>query len=281
VRSTQYLVLAFVALLFGAGCRAASADAAVAGGGLDAGLPVLLAAELHPTATATVAAVAPAPAATSACPAGMTLVEGDYCPDVEQQCLEWMDPPGRYHMFRCKHYAHLGARACKSKKRVHERFCIDAKERTEPGTDLPLNHQSWTSATKLCKASGARLCLTREWELACEGDELRPYPYGWDRDSSICNADIDHGLGRIGRLVDHRASASAHPRCVSPFGVHDMSGNVDEWTTIEGAPRGHREVMHGSWWMPGRNACRSYQAGHGAYYEGTESGARCCADPKD
>src|SRR5215210_2733641 len=34
----------------------------------------------------------------SACPTGMVLVEGEYCPDVEQKCLEWMDPPtSRYH----------------------------------------------------------------------------------------------------------------------------------------------------------------------------------------
>ena len=74
--------------------------------------------------------------------------------------------------------------------------------------------------------------------------------------------------------------ASAHPRCVSPFGVHDMSGNVDEWATIEGTAPGVREVMKGSWWMPGRNHCRGFQGGHGARYGGTESGVRCCADPK-
>ena len=266
MRSTQYAVL--VALLC-AGCRAASADALITSSTMDAGVaPAIVAA----------AAIAP-PAPPSPCPSGMVLVEGDYCPDLEQKCLEWMDE-GHYHFFRCKHYAHLGDAACKSKKKIHERFCIDATERTAPGSDLPLNHQSWTSSKKLCEGDGGRLCLTREWELACEGEEMRPYPYGWDRDSNICNADIDHGLGRIGRLVDHRAPASAHPACVSPFGVHDMVGNVDEWTTIEGLPRGSREVMHGSWWMPGRNACRNYQAGHNAWYEGTESGTRCCADPR-
>ena len=271
MRSKQYAALVIVCV----GCRAASADEQTTVAVIDAGAA-------QPVATARASAnvvLAAAVAPPSPCPTGMVLVEGDYCPEVEQQCLEWMDQ-GHYHYFRCKHYAHLGERACKSKKKIHERFCIDVTERTEPGSDLPLNRQSWTSSKKLCEDDGGRLCLTREWELACEGEEMRPYPYGWDRDSSVCNADIDHGLGRIGRLVDHRAPASAHPACVSPFGVHDMSGNVDEWTTIDGMPRGSREVMHGSWWMPGRNACRSYQAGHGAYYAGTESGTRCCADPR-
>jgi formylglycine-generating enzyme len=281
VRSTQYLFLLFV------GCRTASAETVLPSGTHEVAdasapttAPTLLTAEVvSPPATNALATVEPQKP--SACPAGMVLVEGEFCPDVEQQCLEWMDPPGRYQFFRCKHYAHLEDKACKSKKKLHERFCIDEKERTEPGGDLPLNHQSWTTSKKLCEANGARLCLTREWVFACEGEEMRPYPYGWDRDSTICNADIDHGLGHIGRLVDHRAPASAHPTCKSAFGLYDMAGNVDEWTTIENLPRGSREVMHGSWWMPGRNVCRAYQGGHGAFYEGTESGTRCCADAKE
>lgn len=227
------------------------------------------------SAPAVTRAEAPPARAPSACPDGMILVEGEYCPDVEQRCLQWMDPPGRYHEFRCAKYAQPAT--CKG-PRVHERFCIDATERTEEGSDLPRHFASWTEATKVCEAQGARLCKTSEWQFACEGEEMRPYPYGWERDSTACNVDIDHGLGHVGRLVDHRTPASAHPRCVSAFGVHDMAGNVDEWATVDGAPVGSREVMKGSWWMPGRHACRSFQGGHGAHYGGAESGVRCCAE---
>ena len=276
MRSTQYLISAIACV----SCGVVSAAETASQPSVDAGVAIT-AATIATVSTSAPIAADVAPETPRACPDGMILVEGDFCPDVEQKCLEWMDPPGRYQFFRCKRYEKLGDAACKSKARKHERFCIDEKERTEPDSDVPLNHQSWTSAKKLCEENGARLCLTREWVFACEGEEMRPYPYGWDRDSSICNADIDHGLGHVGRLVDHRTPASAHPQCTSAFGAHDMAGNVDEWTTIEGAPVGSREVMHGSWWMPGRNACRSYQGGHGAFYQGTESGARCCADPKE
>jgi sulfatase modifying factor 1 len=288
-RSTPYPLFLLFATL-GVACRSASADPAVGGNDrVDAGVvePIgsaSLAMAVVTTPPAKVEATA-ALQAPSACPAGMVLVEGDFCPDVDERCLEWMDPPGtRYQFFRCKRY---GKSVCKSKKRVHKRFFIDQRERAEPVAEgqspdqaLPLHFQSWTSAKALCEKDGARLCLASEWVFACEGEEMRPYPYGWERDSNVCNADIGHGLGRIGHLVDHRAPASAHPACVSPFGVHDMAGNVDEWTSIDGAPRGSREVMHGSWWMPGRNNCRSYQAGHGANYAGAESGARCCADAR-
>ena len=216
------------------------------------------------------------PRTSDACPTGMVLVEGESCPDAEQTCLEWMDPPtSRYAHFRCKRYAKPAV--CKVAK-VHKRYCIDATERVEPGTSLPRHFMSWTSSKALCESDGARLCRESEWVFACEGEEMRPYPYGWVRDATACNADIATGLGHIGGLVDHRAPASAHPRCTSAFGVHDMAGNVDEWATVDGAPKGTREVMKGSWWMPGRNSCRSFQGGHGASYGGTESGVRCCKD---
>jgi formylglycine-generating enzyme len=209
--------------------------------------------------------VGPAANGSAACPEGMILVDGEYCPNIEQKCLHWLDPPGdRYEFFRCAEYA--------------KRFCIDAKERVEEGSDLPMHKKSWTDATTICKADDARLCMTSEWQFACEGEEMRPYPYGWARDSEACNVDVMTGLGRVGKLVDHRTPASAHPRCTSAFGVHDMAGNVDEWATVDGAPKGSREVMKGSWWLPGRHACRSFQGGHGANYGGTETGVRCCKD---
>jgi formylglycine-generating enzyme len=228
------------------------------------------------TATARATATATATATDETCPSGMVKVEGDYCPNVEQKCLHWLEPPGDpYEFFRCGEYAKPAT--CKGAK-VHKRFCIDATERVESGSDLPMNKKSWTDATAICKADGARLCMTSEWQFACEGEEMRPYAYGWKRDATACNVDVMTGLGRVGRLVDHRTPASAHPECVSPFGVHDMAGNVDEWATVDGAPKGTREVMKGSWWLPGRHACRSFQGGHGANYGGTETGVRCCKD---
>jgi sulfatase modifying factor 1 len=273
-----------VALAFATmSCARASADETK--GGTDAGVKMTLAAAIPtPTPASPIPTAVPTPMSSSArepspeCPSSMVLVEGDYCPEVEQRCLEWLDPPGTpYAHFRCKRYAQPAI--CHG-KRVHKRFCIDATERTEDGSDIPKNHVSWTKATSLCEAEGARLCKTSEWEFACEGEEMRPYPYGWERDATACNVDVMTGLGKVGKLVDHRTPASAHPRCVSPFGVHDMAGNVDEWATVDGLPPGKREVMKGSWWLPGRHACRSGQGGHGALYGGTESGARCCADAR-
>jgi sulfatase modifying factor 1 len=237
----------------------------------------------------TAAKVAPAPAPKNelavaagegVCPAGMVLVEGESCPEVEHKCLEWMDPPtSRYAHFRCKRYAKEAT--CKV-PRVHKRFCIDRTERKEEGTDLPRHFMSWTSSKKLCEAAGARLCRENEWVFACEGEEMRPYPYGWERDSSACNVDRTTDIGRVGRLVDHRDPVASHDRCASPFGVQDMAGNVEEWAQADGPGQGSKmgwkEVLKGSWWIPSRHACRQFQVGHNDVYNGAETGTRCCKD---
>jgi formylglycine-generating enzyme required for sulfatase activity len=204
----------------------------------------------------------------------MVLVDGDYCPQVRQTCKRWLDPPGPYHEYRCAEYAPSECLA----PRAHKRFCIDREEYVKPGDTLPLAHQSWTSAAAVCTGRDARLCLESEWQFACEGDEMRPYPYGFTRDSTACNIDqMNLGKPQSG-LNDLRAPTDAYPRCLSPFGVHDMSGNVEEWATLDWGKPPDRSAMKGAWWLPGKNTCRAATLGHGEIYEGPQVGVRCCKD---
>ncbi len=217
----------------------------------------------------------PSPAMT--CPDDMVLVAGEYCPEVRHTCLRWMDPPGTYGNFRCAVYAKPAR--CASTERVAMRFCIDRDEYTKPGYERPEVHHSWTSASAVCAEQGKRLCLESEWQFACEGEEMRPYPYGFVRDASACNIDRKN-LGKPNSgLRDLRAKAGSHPKCVSPFGVRDMSGNVEEWATLD-EPKDpkDRSSMKGAWWLPGRNHCRAATTGHGETYSGSQVGVRCCKD---
>ncbi|MCU0655231.1 MAG: SUMF1/EgtB/PvdO family nonheme iron enzyme [Polyangiaceae bacterium] len=211
------------------------------------------------------------------CPAGMVLVEGEYCPEVEHTCARWMETTGRYKHYRCAEYS--GAR-CLSKQREHRRFCIDRDEYAPPGEGLPVSRASWTDAERTCGALGKRVCLESEWNFACEGEEMRPYPYGWKRDAEACNADRVDIYERDGSLRDLRVGAGDKPRCVSPFGVHNLSGNLEEWTTIDASARvgAPRPAMKGAYWQPSRNHCRAAQTAHDRFYKGTETGFRCCAD---
>jgi formylglycine-generating enzyme len=215
-----------------------------------------------------------AQAAPSACPSNMVLVEGEYCPRVELTCKRYMDPKGRYQQFRCAEYA---PSKCLSKQRVHMRFCIDRTEFTEAGQTLPANHKSFTHGEQACSAQGKRLCRESEWNFACEGEEMRPYPYGFARDSGACNADRTDVLSPAGKLRDLRAPGGSFARCASPFGVMDMAGNLEEFVAMDrqGPPQ---PAMKGAYWQPSRNFCRAAQTAHDKFYNGTETGFRCCSD---
>jgi sulfatase modifying factor 1 len=230
-----------------------------------------------PAAAAAPPDVVPAAEAPSPCPDGMLLVEGMYCPQPKEVCKRWMDPlSSAYAFYRCAEYEQPST--CASPRREHERFCIDRDEYVRPGDGLPLANQSWTSAARVCAKDGKRLCLESEWQFACEGEEMRPYPYGFNRDAALCNIDQPHlGKPQAG-LTDLRAPVSAYPECLSPFGVHDMSGNVEEWTTRDHAKAPERSAMKGAWWLPGKNNCRAVTLGHGETYEGPQVGVRCCRD---
>jgi sulfatase modifying factor 1 len=214
----------------------------------------------------------------AACPGAMVLVDGMYCPNVVQVCLRWVDPPtDPYATTRCAEWKHPAT--CPG-ERVHQRYCIDRDEYVRPPEALPVVHLDWNEAQSACEERGERLCTEPEWEFACEGEDLLPYPYGVSRDSTACNFDRTD-LGKMGEgLIDHRAPTDAFPACVSPFGVHDMVGNVDEWTERVGMRAPNRSALHGGWWLPGRNNCRQATLAHPENYSGKQVGFRCCSGAK-
>jgi formylglycine-generating enzyme required for sulfatase activity len=201
----------------------------------------------------------------------MVRVEGEYCPEVEQRCVAWLDPPGPFR--RCRTYARPAQ--C-SKPRQSLRFCIERGEHVRSGERLPVNGKSFVEAGRICNSGGNRLCTESEWNFACEGEELRPYPYGWERDPSACNADHLLLAAGAGTLIDRRSGPGAYPRCASPFGVLDMAGNLEELVARDDRPS--RPALKGAHWLPGRNHCRARQTIHGSGYAGIEIGFRCCSD---
>jgi formylglycine-generating enzyme required for sulfatase activity len=206
----------------------------------------------------------------------MVLVEGHYCPNVKQVCMKFADPPeSPFAGLRCAEYKK--PTECEG-AREERRYCIDREEYAPPGDPLPRVHATWTQASATCSSRGARLCTEAEWQFACEGEQMLPYPYGFVRDNTACNFDRTN-LGKMGEgLYDYRAKITDYPRCLSPFGVHDMVGNVDEWTRIERAEPPFRSALRGGWWLPGRNRCRAATIGHGESYTGPQVGFRCCRD---
>jgi hypothetical protein len=213
------------------------------------------------------------------CPEGMVLVEGDYCPKVHHRCLRYLDDPGGGAFMGKNRCAEFAKDVSCASERQHRRFCIDRDEYVAPGDSLPLVEQSWTSSKELCESLGKRLCFESEWEFACEGEQMLPYPYGFVRDAKRCNHD-QTDLTRRGKMRDLRVAPDARPDCTSPFGVRNLVGNVDEWTQRDGFIRPWRASMRGGWWLAGRNNCRAATTGHDEYYHGAQSGFRCCANAR-
>ncbi len=214
----------------------------------------------------------------SACATGMVLVDGESCPDPEHVCLKWLDPPP-YQNLRCGEYQKPAK--CKV-PRVHQRFCIDREEVAEsqgPGA-FPVVNKSWAEAKAFCETRGARLCKEAEWEFACEGVAMNPYPHGFSREPGACNIDRTDLGGAGDKLTDHRAAVGEFKKCTSAFGVHNMTGNVDEWAEREGVAAPQRAALRGGWWLPGRNRCRAATLHHGESYSAKQVGFRCCGDAR-
>ena len=210
--------------------------------------------------------------ANAPCPVDMVHVHGLRCTAAIQQCLEWADDRGKAKR-SCGEFSK--PTECRGGRRGMS-YCIDRHEFTPAGYRFPLVHVSWNEAQKLCHAMDKRLCHEAEWEFACEGPEALPYPYGFERDGARCNHDRDELFTNRGRLIDRRVAKDALPDCKSPFGVMNIVGNVDEWTTRASAPSPRRSILRGGWWLKGRNRCRASTDSHSEIYAGPQTGFRCC-----
>lgn len=217
------------------------------------------------------------------CPSGMVEVEGEYCPTVTQTCKRWLDPETK---MRCAEFEPSSKCASRTSKK---HFCIDKYEFPNVPGEKPVVMNTWYQARDACKAQGKRLCGESEWTLACEGQEHLPYPYGYARNADACNIDKPHPDpdeaaiadpkrrdAEVARL-DQRDPSGARESCVSPFGVHDMTGNVDEWVVNESG-RPYQSGLKGGYWGPVRTRCRPMTVAHNEAFSFYQIGFRCCSD---
>lgn len=99
----------------------------------------------------------------------------------------------------------------------------------EEPSDHPVFGVTWHDAVAYCAwlserlGFDVRLPTEDEWERAARGDDDREFPWGDDYRVGLANL-VD--LGRGGTTP-----VGSFPAGASPFGVLDMAGNVDEWTS--------------------------------------------------
>jgi formylglycine-generating enzyme required for sulfatase activity len=130
------------------------------------------------------------------------------------------------------------------------------------------------------KLKGARLCSEWEWTRAARGADNRRFPHG-DQLSQY-EANIDTTYGRNDRTYGPDEVGS-HPGSVSPFGLHDMAGNVLEMTHAGTArPEATAIVQRGgAWYYPALYASIASLQPSTPEHRDVRVGLRVCASLQD
>ncbi len=162
---------------------------------------------------------------------------------------------------------------------------------------VPQAHISRDQAELACKNAGKRLCTDDEWITACKGKSPTTWPYGEDHKPKRCN---DAGVSsfqkyygpegggpapqsaytwenlndsRLNQAAGTLAPSGKFSTCQNSFKIHDMVGNLHEWTA---APTG---TFRGGYYLDVKqhgHGCNYKTTAHNAKYHDYSTGFRCC-----
>ena len=145
--------------------------------------------------------------------------------------------------------------------------CVDAGGCAEPNTggacnwgtdrtDHPINCVDWKQATAFCHWIGGRLPTEEEREyVAAAGSEARTYPWGNEEPGArACWDGEGNDLGKGDRKTT--CPVGSHEAGDSKWGLHDLAGNVWEWTSSD-YDASNKSIRGGSWFYGGAGYLRA------------------------
>jgi formylglycine-generating enzyme required for sulfatase activity len=103
-------------------------------------------------------------------------------------------------------------------------------------------------AAAFCASRGGRLPTEDEWMAAAASAASSPRRYPWGDTGAVCRRAAwglaDGPCARAGTGPD---TVGAHPDGDSPWGLHDLAGNVAEWVAADARKPDIGVVKGGSW----------------------------------
>ena len=182
------------------------------------------------------------------------------------------------------------------------RLCVERGECTRPAprstlctfdmddAELPITCVKWQDADAFCRVASKRLPREVEWEFAARGTGTPRARYPWGGGATDCTFAATLARDASSRTCTGRrpAKATAHPSGASPFGVLNLAGNAEEWTSdwyaeqpaLGVSPRaGSSHVLRGGGWLSSPSAARVTARNWGSAIEaGPNVGFRCAKD---